>query len=142
MSLKDTIADDAVAEQIVRYYGYTEEVSLKNVAKTVAKLMINEYFDVICTGKFRKVSDDEMREWVVDELNRRFDDKVVTAIEQAYPHLSEEEVDAKLEAIEKLYQKEHENQVQAVTKAAFKELNKEVANLQKDVKALKKKYTT
>ncbi len=142
MSLKDTIADDAVAEQIVRYYGYTEEVSLKNVAKTVAKLMINEYFDVICTGKFRKVSDDEMREWVVDELNRRFDDKVVTAIEQAYPHLSEEEVDAKLEAVERLYQKEHENQVQAVTKAAFKELGKDVANLQKDVKALKKKYTT
>lgn len=142
MSLKDTIADDALAEKIVRYYGYTEEVSLKNVAKTVAKLTINEYFDSICAGRLKSVSDDEMRQWVVEELNRRFDEKVVAAIEQSYPHLSEEEVDAKLAAIESLYQKEHEAQVEAVTKAALKEFRNRVANLQKEVKALKKKYTT
>ncbi len=142
MSLKDTIADDALAEKIVRYYGYTEEVSLKNVAKTVAKLTINEYFDSICAGRLKNVSDDEMRQWVVEELNQRFDEKVVAAIEQSYPHLSEEEVDAKLAAIESLYQKEHEAQVEAVTKAALKEFRNRVANLQKEVKALKKKYTT
>ncbi|MFO8086082.1 MAG: hypothetical protein R6U27_17365 [Desulfobacterales bacterium] len=142
MSLKDTIADDALAEKIVRYYGYTEEVSLKNVAKTVAKLMINEYFDSICTGKFKGVTDDEMKEWVIEELNQRFDEKVVAAVEQSYPHLSEEEVDAKLAAIETLYQKEHEAQVEAVTKAAFKEFRYRFVNLQKEIKALKKKYTT
>jgi hypothetical protein len=142
MSLKDTIADDALAEKIVRYYGYTEEVSLKNVAKTVAKLTINEYFDSICAGRLKNVSDDEMRQWVVEELNQRFDEKVVAAIEQSYPHLSEEEVDAKLAAIESLYQKEHEAQVEAVTKAALKEFRNRVGNLQKEVKALKKKYTT
>ena len=142
MSLKDTIADDALAEKIVRYYGYTEEVSLKNVAKTVAKLMINEYFDTICSGKFKSVTDDEMREWVVEELNRRFDEKVVEAVEQAYPHLSEEEIDAKVAAIEKLYQKEHENQVEGATKAALKEFRSRIAGLQKDVKTLKKKYTS
>lgn len=142
MSLKDTIADDALAEKIVRYYGYTEEVSLKNVAKTVAKLTINEYFDSICAGRLKNVSDDEMRQWVVEELNQRFDEKVVAAIEQSYPHLSEEEVDAKLAAIESLYQKEHEAQVEAATKAALKEFRNRVGNLQKEVKALKKKYTT
>lgn len=142
MSLKDTIADDALAEKIVRYYGYTEEVSLKNVAKTVAKLTINEYFDSICSGRLKIVSDDEMRQWVVEELNQRFDEKVVAAIEQSYPHLSEDEVDAKLAAIESLYQKEHEAQVAAATKAALKEFRNRVANLHKEVKALKKKYTT
>jgi hypothetical protein len=142
MSLKDTIADDALAEKIVRYYGYTEEVSLKNVAKTVAKLMINEYFDSICTGKFKSVTVDEMKEWVVEELNQRFDEKVAAAVERSYPHLSEEEVDAKLAAIETLYQKEHEAQVEAVTKAAFKEFRYRLVNLQKEIKALKKKYTT
>jgi hypothetical protein len=142
MSLKDTIADDALAEKIVRYYGYTEEVSLKNVAKTVAKLMINEHFDNICSGNFKNLTDEEMREWVIDELNQRFDEKVVAAVEQSYPNLSEEEIDAKLSAIESLYQKEHEAQVAAVTKAAFKELRSRVVGLQKEVKALKKKYTT
>ena len=142
MSLKDTIADDSLAEKIVRYYGYTEEVSLKNVAKTVAKLMINEFFDNICAGKFKSVTDAEMREWVVEELNQRFDEKVVAAVEQSYPHLSEEEIDSKVAAIELLYQKEHEAQVEAVTKAAYKEFRNRVVNLQKEVKALKKKYTS
>ncbi len=142
MSLKDTIADDALAEQIVRYYGYTEEISLKNVAKTVSKMMINEYFDSICSGKFRNITNEEMREWVVEELNRRFDEKVVAAVEKSYPHLSEEEIDAKLSTIEKLYQKEHENQVAAVTKAAFKDLRSRVEGLQKEVGALKRKYAS
>jgi hypothetical protein len=142
MSLKDTIADDALAEKIVRYYGYTEEGSLKNVAKTVAKLMINEYFDNICSGNFKNLTDQEMREWVTEELNQRFDEKVVAAVEQSYPHLSENEIDTKLAAIESLYRKEHEAQVEAVTKAALKELRSRVMNLQKEVKILKKKYTT
>lgn len=142
MSLKDTITDDALAEKIVRYYGYIEEVSLKNVAKTVAKLIINEYFDSICSGNFKNLTDKEMREWVTEELNQRFDEKVVAAVEQSYPHLSEEEIDAKLASIESLYQKEHEAQVEAVTKAALKEFRSRVVGLQKEVKALKKKYTT
>jgi hypothetical protein len=142
MSLKDTIADDALAEKIVRYYGYTEEGSLKHVAKTVAKLMINEYFDNICSGNLKNLTDEEMREWVTEELNQRFDEKVVAAVEQSYPHLSENEIDAKVAAIESLYRKEHEAQVEAVTKAAFKEFRSRVMNLQKEVKILKKKYTT
>jgi CO dehydrogenase/acetyl-CoA synthase epsilon subunit len=142
MSLKNTIADDALAEKIVRYYGYTEEVTLKNVAKTVAKLMINEYFDNICSGSFKNLTDEEMREWVTEELNQRFDEKVVAAVEQSYPDLSENEINEKIAAIESLYQKEHETQVEAVTKAASKELRTRVINLQKDVRALKKKYTT
>jgi CO dehydrogenase/acetyl-CoA synthase epsilon subunit len=142
MSLKNTIADDALAEKIVRYYGYTEEVTLKNVAKTVAKLMINEYFDNICSGSFKNITDEEMREWVTEELNQRFDEKVVAAVEQSYPDLSENEINEKIAAIESLYQKEHEAQVEAVTKAALKEFRTRVINLQKDVRALKKKYTT
>lgn len=142
MSLKDTIADDSLAEKIVRYYGYTEEVSLKNVAKTVAKLIINEHFDNICSGSYSNMTDEEMREWVTEELNQRFDEKVVAAVEQSYPHLSEEEIDTKIAAIESLYQKEYEAQVGAVTKAALKELRSRVVGLQKEVKALKKKYTT
>jgi hypothetical protein len=139
MSLKDTIEDDALAEQIVRYYGYAEEVYL---TKTVAKLVINEYFHTICSGKFKNVSEDEIRECVVEELNRRFDEKVVPAVEQTYPNLSEDEIEAKLATIEKLYHKEHINQVEAVTKEALKELKNLVGKLQKDVAAIKKKYTT
>jgi disulfide oxidoreductase YuzD len=142
MVLKNTIENDALAEKIVRYYGYTEEISLKNVAKVVVKLMINEYFDSICSGEFKYPSKEEMREWVLEELNRRFDEKVVTAVEKNYPDLSEEEIEAKLEAIEKLYEKEHENQVEAVINAASKELRARVFALQKEVKDLKKKYTT
>ncbi len=141
MVFKNTIGDDTLAEKIVRYYGYTEEVSLKNVAKIVVKLMINEYFDNICSGNFKLPTKNEMREWVIEELNRRFDEKVVAAVEKSYPNLSEEEIETKLEAIEKLYEKEHENQVEAVNNAALKELRATVFALQKEVRDLKKKYT-
>ena len=104
--------------------------------------MINEYFDDICSGKFKFPSKNEMQEWVVEELNRRFDEKVVVAVEKTFPELSEAEIDAKLETIEKLYEKEHKNQVEAVTKAAQKELRSRVVALQKEIKDLKKKYTT
>jgi CO dehydrogenase/acetyl-CoA synthase epsilon subunit len=139
MSLKDTIADDALAEKIVRYYGYTEEGSLKHVAKTVAKLMINEYFDNICSGNFKNLTDEEMREWVTEELNQRFDEKVVAAVEQSYPHLSESEIDAKVAAIESLYRKEHEAQVEAVTKARIQGISKPCDELAKRSKNPKEK---
>ena len=142
MAEEQTIINDELASKIVRYYGYTEEISLKNAAKTSAKLMVGEYFDGICTGTCGKIDEEQMRECVVEELNRRFDEKVLPAVEQTYPHLDDDELDAKLAAIEKLYQKEHEKQVNAVTKAALKEFKTLRSKLERDIQQLKKKYAS
>jgi disulfide oxidoreductase YuzD len=112
------------------------------VTRTCVNLIVSEYFDIICSQKFKVPPVDDIREWVVEEWNRRVDDQLAEAVEKEYPDLSEEELDEKVSMIERLYQKEYEHRVDAATRAVFRELKSRVLSLQKDVIDLKKKYTS
>ena len=82
-----------------------------------------------------------MEELVLEELHGNFDEKVAAAIARTCPNLNDEQADAELIRLEKLYIKEHEEQIRATTHAAIKDLKTRVKNLQKEVKALRRKYT-
>lgn len=103
--------------------------------------MINENFGLICSEEYSEPSFEEMQELVLEELRGKFDEKVAAAIAQTYPQLSDEQADAELIRLEKIYRKEHEEQIRATTHAAIKDLKTQVKILQKEVKALKRKYT-
>lgn len=133
--------DDMLASKIVQYFGYFEEYSLKKIAKTCVKLIISEYYKALCYGSFQFPSHDEMKAWVLEEMKQSFDEKVIPLIEQTYPDLSEEEFEEKVNLLEKMYQKEHEEQLNSTTNAALKELRFKVKALQKELAALKRKYT-
>ncbi len=137
----DDLPQDALADKIVRYYGYFEEYSLKSIAKTCVKMIISEYYKDLCYDNFTFLTFDEMREWVLEEMKQNFEEKVVSLIEQTYPDLDEDEFDAKVTQLEKIYEKGHEEQLTSTTKAALKELRIRVRALQKELTVLKRKYT-
>lgn len=132
---------DALADKIIKYYGYFEEYSLKSIAKTCVKLIISEYYKDLCYDNFRFPTFDEMREWVLDEMKQNFEEKVVSLIEKTYPDLDEDEFDAKMTQLENIYEREHEEQLASMTRAALKELRIRVRALQKELAAVKRKYT-
>jgi hypothetical protein len=138
---EEKTSEDALADKIVRYYGYFGEHSLKSIAKTCAKLIISEHYRELCYDNFQFPTQEEMKVWVLDEMKQHFDEKVVPLIEQTYPHLSEEELDAEVARLERRYEKQHEEQLASTTSAALKELRIRVRGLQKELKALKRKYT-
>ena len=135
------ISEGILGNQIVQFFSYFEESSLKGIAKKCSRLMINENFGPICSEEFSDPSFEEMLELVLEELRGNFDEKVAAAIARTYPHLSDEQADAELIRLEKLYRKEHEEQIRATTHAAIKDLKAQVKSLQKDIRALKRKYT-
>lgn len=135
------ILDGSLGNQILQYFVYFEESSLKGIAKKCSRLMLNEYFGVICSEDYTEPSFEEMEELVLEELRGNFDEKVAAAIAHACPHLNDEQADAELIRLEKLYRKEHEEQIRATTIAAIKDLKIRVKNLQKEVKILRRKYT-
>jgi len=138
---KQDTAEDILGSKIVRYYGYFGEYSLKGIAKTCAKLFISEHYRDLCFDNFEFPSEEEMKEWVLEEMKRNFDEKVVPLVEQTYPDLSERELDKEVERLEKKYEKEHSEQLISTTRAALKELRIRVRGLQKELKVLKRKYT-
>lgn len=135
------VSEDILGNQIVQYFAYFEESSLKGIAKKCSRLMINENFGAICSQDYAEPSFEEMEELVMEELRGNFDEKVAAAIARVCPHLNDEQADAELIRLEKLYRKEHEEQIRAATHAAIKDLKTRVNNLQKEVKTLRRKYT-
>ncbi len=135
------VSEGTLGDQIIQYFAYFEESSLKGIAKKCARLMINENFGVICSEDYSEPSFEEMEELVLEELRGNFDEKVAAAIARTCPHLNDEQADSELIRLEKLYRKEHEEQILATTHAAIKDLKTRVKNLQKEVKTLKRKYT-
>jgi hypothetical protein len=135
------VSEGVLNNQIVQYFAYFEESSLKGIAKKCSRLMIIENFGVICSEDYAEPSFEEMEELVLEELRRIFDVKVAAAIARTCPHLSEEQADAELIRLEKLYRKEHEEQIRATTLAASKDLKSRVKSLQKEIKTLKRKYS-
>jgi hypothetical protein len=135
------VSEGISGDQIVQYFAYFEESSLKGIAKKCSRLMINENFGAICSGEYAEPSFEEMEELVLEELSGIFDEKVAAAIAKTCPHLNEEQADSELIRLEKLYRKEHEEQIQAATHAAIKDLKTRIKNLQKEVKTLRRKYT-
>jgi len=135
------VSESILRNQIVQYFAYFEESSLKGIAQKCSRLMINENFGVICSEDYAEPSFEEMKELVLEELRGNFDEKVAAAIARTCPHLNDEQADAELIRLEKLYRKEHEEQIRATTHAAVKDLKTRVKNLQKEVKTLRRKYT-
>jgi hypothetical protein len=142
MDTKSTDESESfLGNQIVQYFAYFEESSLKGIAKKCSRLMINENFGVICSEDYAEPSFEEMKELILEELRGIFDEKVAAAIARTCPHLNDEQADSELIRLEKLYRKEHEEQILAATHAAIKDLKSRVKNLQKEVKTLRRKYT-
>lgn len=139
--VKEESAEEVLANKIVTYYGYFGEYSLKGIAKTCAKLIISERYRDLCFDNFDFPTQEEMKEWVLEEMKQNFDEKVVPLIEQTYPDMSEDDIEAEVSELEKKYEKEHEEQLMSTTKAALKELRIRVRALQKELNALKRKYT-
>jgi len=135
------VSEDISGNQIVQYFAYFEESSLKGIAKKCSRLMINENFGAICSEDYAEPSFEEMEELVLEELRGDFDEKVSAAIARTCSHLNDEQADAELIRLEKLYRKEHTEQIRATTHAAINDLKTRVKNLQKEVKILRRKYT-
>lgn len=127
--------------QIVQYFAYFEESSLKGIAKKCSRMIVNENFGAICSEDFTEPSFEEMEELVLEELRGIFDEKVAAAIARSCPHLSDEQADAELIRLEAIYRKEHAEQIRATAYAALTDLRTRVKNLKKEVKALRRKYT-
>ncbi len=140
MGNEDYFEDDVLTEKIVTYYGYFNEKYLKKISRTCATLFIREYFEEICSNNFVMPSEAQMQDCVLDEMARNFDDKVVGAIELAYPDLDEEELEEMLIRVEKMYQKDHQEQLRATSRACIKELGILIKSLKKDLQELKEKY--
>lgn len=138
---KENISEMELNTRIQGYFSYYEEYSLKNVAKTCAKLIISEYFPKLCMETFKMPSFEEVKEWVVDEIRQHFDEKMVPLIESVYPDLSDDDLDTKILAYEKLFHKEHEEQIESTTNAAIREIKIRVKGIQKELENLKSKYT-
>ncbi len=83
--VKNETSEDMLANKIVRYYGYFGEYSLKNIAKTCAKLIISEHYRDLCFDTFQFPNQEEMEKWVLEEMKQHFDEKVVPLIEQTLP---------------------------------------------------------
>ncbi|OQX05400.1 MAG: hypothetical protein BWK80_52245 [Desulfobacteraceae bacterium IS3] len=139
--VKEESPEEVLANKIVTYYGYFGEYSLKGIAKTCAKLIISERYRDLCFENFDFPTQEEMKDWVLEEMKQNFDEKVVPLIEQTYPDMSEDDIEAEVAKLEKKYEKEHEEQLMSTTKAALKELRIRVRALQKELNALKRKYT-
>ncbi|GEM_PF-1929657 len=139
--VKEESPEEVLANKIVTYYGYFGEYSLKGIAKTCAKLIISERYRDLCFENFDFPTQEEMKDWVLEEMKQNFDEKVVPLIEQTYPNMSEDDIEAEVAKLEKKYEKEHEEQLMSTTKAALKELRIRVRALQKELNALKRKYT-
>ena len=134
------VSEDILGNQIVQYFAYFEENSLKGIAKKCSRLMINDNLGAICSEDYAEPSFEEMEELVLEELRGNFDEKVSAAIARTCPHLNDEQADAELIRLEKLYRKEHTEQIRATTHAAINDLKIRVKNLQKEVKTLRRKY--
>jgi len=130
-----------ITEQIVSYFGYFEETSLKQIATKCVKMVISDAFKDLCADSFQLPSFDEMSKWVLEEMRQHFDEKVVPLIEETYPEWSDEELETEIERLEKIYLKEYQEQLDSITKAALKELRIRTKAIQKDLKAVKRKYT-
>jgi len=139
--LNQELSEEGVSDKIVTYYGYFEEYSLKNVAKRCVKLIISEYYKDLCYDSFKIPSHEEMKSWILDEMKQNFDEKIMPLIEQTNPDLSDEELDDELKKLEILYEREHKDQLESAIAAGLKELRIRVKGLQKELKALKRKYT-
>lgn len=130
-----------VREKIIRYYGYLEETALKQVAKKCAKMTFNEHFEIICSGKYDEPSYKEMEDFILEEIWEDFDEKVAEVIQRLFPYLSDDEVDQELLELEKYYREMHAEQIETATRLALKEFRARVSSLQKDLNALRRKYT-
>jgi hypothetical protein len=128
-------------DQISQYYGYFDENSLKGIAKKCTRLLINENFSSICGEEFIEPNFEEMECIVLEILRKNFEEKVGAAIEKSMPYLAEADIDAELDRLEKEYRREFQEQIRTTTNAALKEMKLRIRNLQKEVKALKRKYT-
>ncbi len=135
------ISEKEVSDKIVTYYGYFEEYSLKNVAKRCVRLIISEYYKDLCYDSFKLPSHEDMKTWILEEMKQSFDEKIMPLIEQTNPDLSDDEIDDEIKKLEILYEKEHKEQLDSAIAAGLKELRIRVKGLQKELKALKRKYT-
>ena len=50
------ISEGILGNQIVKYFAYFEESSLKGIAKKCSRLMINENFGMICSEDYAEPS--------------------------------------------------------------------------------------
>ena len=130
-----------VKEKIIRYYGYLEEVTLKQIAKKCAKMTFNEHFEIICSGKYEEPTASEMEDFILEEIWDDFDEKVSVVIQRLFPYLSEDDMDRELLELEKYYKEMHTEQITAATQVALKDFRARVNGLQKDLQALRRKYT-
>jgi len=87
------VSEEISGNQIVQYFAYFEESSLKGIAKKCSRLMINENFGAICSGEYAEPSFEEMEELVLEELSGNFDEKVAAAIAGAGCNITNVSVD-------------------------------------------------
>ncbi len=130
-----------IREKIIRYYGYLEENTMKQMALKCSKMTFNEHFEIICSGKHEEPTYKEMEDFMLEEIWDDFDEKVAEVIQRVFPYLSEDEVDLELLELEKSYKDMHAEQIETATRMALKDFRSRVNGLRKDLQALRRKYT-
>lgn len=136
-ALTDSSRIDAISAEL----GYFEDASLKNIAKKCSRLIINENFGTICSGTFIEPNLEELEVMILDLLQQQFEDRVGRAIADAMPQLKECEIDAHLDRLSMGYRQEFQEQIRSTTHAALKDLKTRIKGLNKEIKALKRKYS-
>ncbi len=129
------------SDSILNDCGYFEENSLKRIAKTCTKLMISEKFDDICQGNFDLPTSEEIEECVIEEMRQTFDEKVVAAVESAFPDMDEDDMEKYLAEIENSYRKLHDEKLRSAVTSVSRELQVQVQSIQEEIRELKRKYT-
>lgn len=132
--------DDVLVDSIVTYSGHFEEHSLKRVANRCVRSVIGDQFQELCGEAFVFPTNEQMREWVVEEMKQYFEDQLMPIIESRHPELTEEELDAHLDKFYQAYETEYAEQIDSTTQAAVKELRIRVKAVQKELIAVKRKY--
>ncbi len=132
--------DDVLVDSIVAYSGHFEEHSLKRIANRCVRSVIGEGFQDLCGETFHIPPQNQMREWVVEEMKQYFEDQLMPIIERRHPDLAEEELDVYLDRFYRAFETEYAEQIDSTTHAAVRELRVRVKAIQKELAAIKRKY--
>ncbi len=133
--------DDLLIHSIISYVGGFEEHSLMRIASRCARMAINYHFLELCGDSFQMPTFEAMRESALEEMKQEVEEQAPRIVEKHYPNLPEEIMDLYMNHICAEWEAEYAEQIKATTHAALKELGRLARSLQKEIKAIRRKYT-
>jgi hypothetical protein len=143
MQTTQSIRHEMEMSIIKKCCGAFDRDSLTAIATKHSKLMIKKFFEEVESSSFEMPSHSDIEKMIEEGLEWGFDEeKVVADIKRTFPGWSEERVYEEVDKLEYMYEKERSKQIESITDTVVKECRSIVKDLQKEIRALKRKYTT